>query len=109
MTRGTNMYYDAVANMMAGGDYSQLMPWFRHFIAPGVGHCSGGAGPQPQNLFGVLTNWVENGQAPDRITSQRTVNGQTQTRPLCPYPSFAQYTGGGSINDQNNFACVVQP
>ena len=109
MTRGTNMYYDAVANMMAGGDYSQLMPWFRYFIAPGVGHCSGGAGPQPQNLFGVLTNWVENGQAPDRITSQRTVNGQTQTRPLCPYPSFAQYTGSGSINDQNNFACVVQP
>jgi hypothetical protein len=91
MTRGSSMYYDAVANLMAGGDYSQLMPWFRHFVAPGVGHCGGGNGPQPQNMFQAVVNWVENGVAPDTITAA----GGGRTRPLCPYPKKQTYIGGG--------------
>ena len=101
MTKGSSMYYDAVAAQMAGGDYSQLMPWFRHFIAPGVGHCSGGAGPQPQNLFQTVVNWVENGVAPATITA----TGGGRTRPLCPYPTVATYIGGGA--DPNQFASWV--
>jgi feruloyl esterase len=27
------------------------------------------------------------------------------TRPLCPYPQVAQYTGVGSTNDAANFVC----
>jgi len=30
-----------------------------------IDHNRGGAGPQPQNLFGALLDWVENGVAPD--------------------------------------------
>src|SRR5436190_3975176 len=45
MPQGSVMYYDAVANVMGG--YSALQPWYRHFMAPGVGHCGGGNGPQP--------------------------------------------------------------
>ncbi len=27
------------------------------------------------------------------------------TRPLCPYPTVAKYTGIGSTNDAGNFVC----
>jgi hypothetical protein len=30
-----------------------------------------------------------------------------RTRPLCPYPSFAQYVGAGSIEDSANFVCAA--
>jgi len=92
MTRGSSMYYDAVANLMAGGDYSQLMPWFRHFVAPGVGHCGGGNGPQPQNMLQAVVNWVENGVAPDTIAA----TGGGRTRNLCAYPKVQTYIGGGA-------------
>ena len=105
MSEGSTIYYDAVANVMGG--YAALQPWYRHFMAPGVGHCGGGNGPQPQNLFQSVVNWVENGTAPDRIPATRTVNGATETRPLCPYPMAAKYIGSGSTGDPNNFVCAA--
>jgi feruloyl esterase len=34
------------------------------------------------------------------------VNGAvTRTRPLCPYPQIAMYTGAGSVDDAANFVC----
>jgi hypothetical protein len=108
MSQGSTSYYETVTQYMAGGDYSQIQPWYRHFMAPGVGHCGGGVGPQPQNLFGTLVSWVETGVAPATILSSRTVSGVTQTRPLCPYPASAMYSGTGSTNDAANFVCAVQ-
>jgi len=105
MPQGSVMYYDAVANVMGG--YSALQPWFRHFLAPGVGHCGGGNGPQPQNLLQSVVDWVENGVAPDRILASKSVTGGTQTRPLCPYPTLAKYIGSGSTDDANNFVCAA--
>jgi feruloyl esterase len=105
MPQGSVMYYDAVANVMGG--YSALQPWYRHFMAPGVGHCGGGNGPQPQNLFQSVVDWVENGIAPDRIIASKSITGGTQTRPLCPYPAVAKYTGSGSTDDANNFVCAA--
>src|SRR2546426_1392757 len=55
-------YYDKAAFRYKG--YENLSSWFRFFLAPGVTHCGGGAGPQPQNLFDVMVNWVETGTAP---------------------------------------------
>jgi hypothetical protein len=81
-------YYREAAQRFDG--YHKLQRWFRFFVAPGVNHCGGGAGPQPQNLFGVLVDWVENGVAPDSILS----SGGGRTRPLCPYPRTAKYQGG---------------
>ena len=92
MPQGSTSYYENVANYLYGGDYSKLQTWYRHFMAPGVGHCSGGNGPQPQNLFQAVVNWVENGVAPDTITA----TGGGRTRPLCPYPKAQTYIGGGA-------------
>ncbi len=107
MPQGSIMYYDAVTNFMGGG-YAQTQQFFRHFLAPAVGHCSGGNGPQPQNLLQSVVDWVEQGIAPDRITASRTLSGGAlQTRPLCPYPAVAKYTGSGSTDDAANFVCAA--
>ena len=36
---------------------------------------------------------------------RKTVAGGTQTRPLCPYPALAHWTGAGSTDDAANFVC----
>jgi feruloyl esterase len=51
-------------------------------------------------------SWVEHGQAPDRIIASLNQGGQTvRTRPLCPYPQVARWTGIGSTDDAANFVC----
>ncbi len=102
---GTIDYYDAVTQELGGG-YKRTKEFARLFMAPGVGHCGGGNGPQPQGLFDAVVNWVEHGQAPDAILASKPLPaGGSQTRPLCPYPAIAQWTGVGSTDDAANFVC----
>jgi hypothetical protein len=107
--RGVIHYYRQMAaryGKRAKPDFEELQDFYRLFRAPGVAHCAGGVGPQPQNLFGALVNWVENDVAPDQILAQTTSGGGvTRTRPLCPYPQTAIYDGTGSADDANNFQC----
>ena len=83
-------------------DFEALHSFYRLFRAPGVAHCGGGVGPQPQNLFGALVNWVENGVAPSSILAS---GPPIRTRTLCPYPQTAIYNGSGSTDDASNFHC----
>ena len=96
-------YYIRVAAYFGNGtpDFSELHSWFRYFRAPGVGHCGGGNGPQGQNMFDIMVNWVENGVAPDSILA----SGGGRTRPLCPFPQTAIYDGVGDPNDASSFSC----
>jgi len=108
MPQGVIHYYRQMAARYGRHDepdFKRLQNFYRLFRAPGVGHCGGGAGPQPQNLFGALVAWVENNDAPETILAQNTVGGVTRTRPLCPYPQTAVYRGSGSTDDANNFFC----
>jgi hypothetical protein len=109
MPQGVLHYYRQMARRYGGphdDDFSSVQEFFRLFRAPGVAHCAGGVGPQPQNLFGALVNWVENGVAPATILAQNSVGGVvTRTRPLCPYPQTAIYRGSGSPDDASNFDC----
>ncbi len=78
----------------------------RLFMAPGMGHCSGGEGPNTFDKVGTLERWVEQGQAPDRIIASHSTAGKVdRTRPLCPYPQVAKYKGTGSIDEAANFVC----
>ena len=80
--------------------------YFRTFLLPGVLHCGGGAGPDTADWTAALVDWAENGKAPDRVIASKIVNGAvTRSRPLCPYPQKAVYTGSGSIDDERNFVC----
>jgi hypothetical protein len=83
-------YYREAAERYDG--FKNLQSWFRFYLAPGVTHCGGGAGPQPQALFDTMVSWVETGKAPDSIVSQNATLG---SRPMCPYPQTALYNGSG--------------
>jgi hypothetical protein len=102
---GTIDYYDRVTRKLGGG-YGRTQQFARLFMAPGVAHCAGGGGPQPQGLFNALVDWVERGQAPNRLLASKPIDGGTQTRPLCPYPAVARWTGVGSTDDAANFVCA---
>ena len=118
MPRGTIMYYEDVVKFM-GGNYHDVQQFFRLFMAPGVEHCGGGTAPQPGGhpsadwslasqgtLFQAVVDWVEHDRAPDRVIATQTLpSGRTRTRPLCPYPALARYTGGNA-DDEANFSCA---
>ena len=102
---GTIDYYDAVTQKLGGG-YAHTQQFARLFMAPGVGHCGGGEGPQPQGMFDALVDWVERGHAPETVLAVKRLAGEVKlTRPLCPYPAMAHWTGQGSSDDAAQFTC----
>lgn len=86
-----------------------LRDYFRMFMMPGMLHCIGGPGPDTADWTETIDGWVESGKAPDRIIARKSSGGPggnvTRTRPLCPYPQRATYTGSGSIDAAENFVC----
>jgi feruloyl esterase len=73
-----------------------------------MGHCGGGEGPNVFDKVGALERWVEQGKALDAMIASHATNGKVdRTRPLCPYPQVAKYTGAGSIDDAANFVCAA--
>ncbi len=79
---------------------------YRLFMAPGMAHCSGGEGPNTFDMVAALEQWVEHGHAPDQIVAAHATNRIVdRTRPLCPYPKIAVYTGAGSTDEAANFTC----
>jgi feruloyl esterase len=100
----TIKYYEQVAARVGGA--AKAGEHIRLFMAPGMGHCAGGEGPDTFDKVKALEDWVERGQAPARLDASHSTNGRVdRTRPLCPYPQVARYTGTGSIDDAANFTC----
>ena len=97
-------YYTRVRDALGGAD--KISGGFRLFMAPGMGHCRGGEGPDTFDVVAALEAWVERGQAPNQIAASHATNGVVdRTRPLCPYPQIAAYKGSGSIDEAANFEC----
>ena len=115
MRADTVNYYESLSSRYgtATGSFARL------FLVPGMNHCSGRS--YTLDSFDSLTaivNWVEEDKAPDAMVAGDSFNKQSnpvsgsalppgRTRPLCPYPQFAQYTGTGDSEDAKNFACVT--
>ena len=77
-------------------------------MAPGMGHCRGGPGPDTFDALSALEAWVEEGRAPERMVASKLEDGEVvRTRPLCPYPQVARWNGAGSTDDDANFRCVT--
>jgi feruloyl esterase len=73
-----------------------------------MNHCGGGrpTGPSTFDAVTALANWVEKKQAPDTLLGSHMTNGVADlTRPLCPYPQVATYSGQGDVKDASNFSC----
>jgi feruloyl esterase len=94
----TVWYYDSVLDKM-GKDQSN---WVRLFMAPGMGHCGGGPGVNSFDSIGTIEKWVEKGVAPDQMLG---TGAQGLTRPLCPYPQYAEYKGTGDLKNASSWAC----
>lgn len=98
---GIDYYLKAVAHNGA-----HTPDFFRLFMVPGMFHCRGGVGTDQFDAMTSLINWVENGVAPATIPATQADKGKVvRTRPLCPYPLVARYSGSGSPDDAANFAC----
>ncbi|WP_241657384.1 tannase/feruloyl esterase family alpha/beta hydrolase [Aurantiacibacter suaedae] len=91
----------------------------RLFMAPGMDHCSGGAGPSEIDTLGIIDEWATTGAAPNRILADRptvapTFPGQPpqpprepMQRPLCAWPWVAKYDGTGDPNVAASFSCAL--
>lgn len=98
---GVRYYESVVARNDDAGQFVRL------FMVPGMTHCAGGNGPDRNDAVTAVIDWVEKGKAPDHLIASKVVNGRVvRTRPLCPYPQVARYTGQGSIDDAASFRCV---
>jgi feruloyl esterase len=121
-------YYESVRTFLdrfpdPRSETRDVVDFYRLFLVPGMGHCSGGIGPNSfgngfssgridaeHDLLSALEAWVERDRAPERLIGTGTaVNAPaaTLTRPLCPYPQTARYLGRGDPNDAANFRCAM--
>ncbi len=100
----TTEYYRDVVNTLGQDKADEFV---RYYLLPGVGHCGGGTGPDVFDMLPALRNWVEKGIAPQSIVASKFDKDRKliRTRPLCPYPQVATYSGSGDINDASNFSC----
>jgi feruloyl esterase len=92
-------YYESVLAEMGRNQGD----WMRLFMVPGMGHCSGGPGPNTFDTIAVIEQWREKGVAPAQIMGTNPQSGLT--RPLCPYPQFAKYSGSGDLKNAVNWSC----
>jgi feruloyl esterase len=107
-------YYDAVVAETFDGNAADAAEHVRLYGVPGMGHCRGGPGPQPDYRAWLesLVAWVEDGRRPEAIVG-RVVDGDevVNERPLCPYPTRAVYTGPPASRNEpsswraENFEC----
>ena len=49
----------------------------RLFLAPGMGHCGGGEGPNVFDKVGPLEQWVEQGKAPEQLIASHSTERQS--------------------------------
>ena len=97
----TISYYSSVMEELGGNQED----WMRLFMAPGMGHCRGGPGPHTFDMISEMEKWREQGEAPERIMGANPQSGLT--RPLCPYPQYAKYSGKGDLKDSDNWSCAA--
>ncbi len=78
----------------------------RLFLVPGMNHCSSGPATDAFDGLGAVVDWVEKGEAPQRIVARGTAALPGIARPLCPWPQYARYRGTGDVKDAASFECV---
>jgi feruloyl esterase len=97
--QGSMNYYNRVIGQLGGLD--PVQSFYRLYMIPGMGHGSpnGTANPAarppipaPGQVYQLLTAWVEQGVAPDRV--ELTNSDSSISQPVCPYPQKATYQSG---------------
>ena len=117
---GSVDYYQRLAARMGK---QRADTFVRLYIVPGMGHCGSGEAPNdfgqwirpsatPQSsMLRALETWVEGGAAPEGIVATQwrrdgdTSSGVLRTRPICPYPRQARWSGSGNRDEASNYSC----
>ncbi len=106
-------YYQSVRAKVGGPATDEFM---RLYMVPGMSHCLAGPGPNAFDMLGSLTQWMDKKTPPKEILATKYANDYAQflgfppgdpvrTRPLCPFPKTAHWTGKGSTDLAENFVC----
>jgi feruloyl esterase len=95
-------YYERLGADNGGAE--AVRPWSRLFLVPGMAHCGGGAALDRFDTLGAIVEWVEHGKATDLMVATGRAF-PNRSRPLCPYPQYAHYSGEGDPEDFKSFAC----
>jgi feruloyl esterase len=109
----TVRYYEAVEKRV--GSREQTQEFLRLFLIPGRDHCGVQSGPGIDqyglDALTALEKWVEKGEPPaSLLATKRDERGEVSwTRPVCPYPQRARYTGTGDVSEASSFECVDPP
>lgn len=114
---------DDSANWARGvaANHADASAFARLYLVPGMGHCSGGPATDQFDMLTSLVDWVERGVPPDSVTASARgagnlggVNAEVpvgwaanRTRPLCPWPKVARYSGSGSLDSAASFSCQL--
>lgn len=117
---GTVAYYRRVAGTLGK---RQTRRSLRLYMVPGMLHCDHGPGAYSfgqnstdarrdaeHDIYTALMDWVEKGKAPGTLVATRFADPGhdmhvEMTRPLCPYPQTARYSGKGDRNHAQAFVC----
>ncbi|KAI0377161.1 tannase and feruloyl esterase [Hypomontagnella monticulosa] len=88
ITPGSTLHYYEQVNNTVGN----AAEFYRYYRVPGLAHCWGGPGGQPEALFSQLRSWVEEGVAPDAspVKIQLATNN-TKDEIICPFPKRAVF------------------
>ncbi|MDE1168529.1 MAG: tannase/feruloyl esterase family alpha/beta hydrolase [Pseudomonas sp.] len=100
-------YYQRLQQRYGAGTHD----FARLFLVPGMNHCGGG--DYALDTFDTLDpiiDWVEHQKAPKSLTASAGPSAGQHlkpglTRPLCPFPSAAQYRGQGDPDQASSFDC----
>jgi Tannase and feruloyl esterase len=119
-------YYNSAVAAVGSQTADQSL---RLYMVPGMRHCSGGPGATAfgqdedaarsapdHDIFAALVQWVEDEKAPSAIVATKFSKADRahnspqveMTRPLCPYPQAAKYSGSGNQNLATSFSCVTE-
>lgn len=105
-------YFDALQRRMSAPVVDQFA---RLYVTPGANHAGVGPGvPASVDVVSLLEQWVEKGNPPADAVVQ-TLQAPTPpfavlaSRPMCRYPGYARYTGGGDPKAAASYVCTAAP
>ena len=74
-----------------------------------MNHGAGGVATDRFDMLTPLEDWGARGIAPASVPAEAANPGYfgvaSRSRPLCPYPQYAHYSGSGDINLASSFGC----
>ena len=102
-TRATEMYYGRLLNQMGA---EKVDSFVRFYEVAGFGHAASLSFNATWDSLTALEDWVEQGTEPENQITTDTVGEPGRTRPLCDYPAWPRYIGGGDPMEAASFECA---